>query len=432
MALAVRVVPADDPAGAVTAETMLEIVPFVDVYVTAEPRRATARVAARYTVTLENRSNAPVQVSLGALDPDEALGFDITPAAVDIAHGATATATVTARPRRRFLWGQSRPRPFRILADAGGSRAVELDATLDQHPALPRFALAGVAAVVAGALAVALLGGGGVSPPERPESDVAAPIVEDRPNPNCIGRDHLASEANGIVRPNVQMPVSYSFLHVHRDGCTPFRFNPCQPIRYVTSGPARPADRADLTEALRRLSAATGIEFVHEGEVTDPPPVPARAVVVPGPEGPRWAPVHIAWVDQETMGRARPTVPPGVNSTSTTVPDIGIPGAGLAIPVGGVYVTGVLLLNVDAVADLRTRAPMPHGFGRGPNWGRVLLHELGHLLGLGHVQSTANLMHHELGAHTSPNANFGIGDQIALDAIGRKAGCVETPVPQKR
>ncbi len=91
------------------------------------------------------------------------------------------------------------------------------------------------------------------------------------------------------------------------------------------------------------------------------------------------------------------------------------------------YVTGLLLLNVDAVSDLRTRADMPNGFGRGPTWGRVLLHELGHLLGLGHVRSTANLMHHQLGAHTSPSATFGTGDRIGLDTVGRKAGCIETP-----
>ncbi|MDQ4133704.1 MAG: hypothetical protein M3179_10985, partial [Actinomycetota bacterium] len=409
-----------------------EIAAFVDVYATVEPRRAAARAAARYTVTLENRGNGPVRASLGALDPDQALGLAVAPATVDIAHGATATAAVTARPRQRFLWGQSRPRPFRIVADAGGAGPVELDAILDQQPALPRPALAAVVALVAVALAVALLGGGWLRPSAQPDADIAAPVAEDRPDVECIGRDHLASEASGFVRPNVPMPVSYSFLQIGRDGCTPFRFNPCEPIRYVTSGAARPADRADLAEALRRLSAATGIEFVHDGEVADAPPVPPRAIVMSGPEGPRWAPVHIAWVDQQTIGRARPTVPPGVASTSTTVPHIGIPGAGLPIPVGGVYVTGVLLLNVDAVADLRTRAPMPHGFGRGPNWGRVMLHELGHLLGLGHVQSTANLMHHELGAHTSPNANFGIGDQIALDAIGRKGGCVETPVPRLR
>jgi len=407
-----------------TAHAVVEVAPFADVVATVEPRIAGASRVARYTVTLENRGNAPTRAIVDAVDPDDALYLTVEPDSVDLAIRAVGTAVVTARPQSSFLLGPSRPRPFTIVTECAGAQPVEVGATLDQRPAVPRSAFAAVVAVVGLALAASLLAGGRSLPAEPA-------LPEDRPDPTCIGRDHLASESNGVVRPELTMPVSWSFLRLAADGCTPMRFNPCQPIHYVTSGArAGSADRADLAEALARVSEATGVEFVHDGEVPDDPGLPARPAVVTGPDGARWAPVHIAWVGQDAIGRARALAPPGggqPGASTTTVPDIGIPGAGLPVESGGVHVTGLLLLNVDAVSDLRTGAAMPHGFGRGPSWGRVLLHELGHLLGLGHVQSTANLMHHQLGAHTSPSATFGTGDRIGLDAVGRKAGCIETP-----
>ena len=435
-----------DPRTVATAGTVLEVAPFVDLFASVEPRTAKGSRVARYTVRLENRGNAPVRVEVEAVDVDEALALDVDPPVVDLGHRGEGETTVTATPRARFPVGPSRPRPFTVVArPAAGSVPERLDgkpawleAGLDQQPTVPRSAFAVVGALVALAVAVSLLGGGWTSPlPTGPPGDggpSAAPLPDDRPDPSCIGRDHLASEANGVVRPELAMPQSWSFLKLAADGCTPVRFDPCRPIRYVTSGSrARPADRADLAEALRRVTEATGVEFVHEGEVPDDPRLPDRPAVVAGPVGARWAPVHIAWVGKETIGRARGAVPSGPADgpagTTTTVPDVGIPGAGLPVESQGVYVTGLLLLNVDAVSDLRTRRAMPSGFGRGPNWGRVMLHELGHLLGLGHVRSTANLMHHQLGAQTSGGATFGAGDRIGLDAVGRKAGCLETPAP---
>jgi hypothetical protein len=241
----------------------------------------------------------------------------------------------------------------------------------------------------------------------------------------CPARGHLATEANGLSRPG-PTPFSYSFLFVKRqDECMPFRFNPCEPIHYVTNeAKATPEHKADFAEGLRRVTEATGIEFVHEGPTDE----------VPGPRGPyvprygqRWAPVLVAWVGSDTIaGLLRTSAGRGSMGTTTTIPVSTVTGAGAPTFVGEVYVSGMLLINVDAI-DPDTRGPVKHGFGPGINWGRVLLHELGHLLGLGHVESRTSIMQHQLGLQRLPNASWGIGDLNALRVLGREFGCEETP-----
>lgn len=261
------------------------------------------------------------------------------------------------------------------------------------------------------------------SPAPGADGDLAleSPLAFD---PTCPGRDHLAAEADGRVRAGVTAPFHYSFLHLAEDGCTPVRFNPCEPVHYVTNERlARPEDLADLREALARLSAATGIEFVHDGPTDEEP---ARRGPSVDRYGSRWAPVLVAWVDDEAMGRIVGAGRRSPADTATTVPANLFPGAGSPIRVGEAIVSGLLVLNVDAV-DPSTDRPVAHGFGRGVTWGRVLLHELGHVVGLGHVGSRGNIMQHELGLQTLPTADWGAGDRIALEAVGRAAGCTTTP-----
>ena len=61
------------------------------------------------------------------------------------------------------------------------------------------------------------------------------------------------------------------------------------------------------------------------------------------------------------------------------------PAGGRSFPVNGVSVSGVLIVNVDAMAQDHGGSRPASGFGEGTTWGRVFLHELGHLVGLGRV-----------------------------------------------
>jgi hypothetical protein len=90
-------------------------------------------------------------------------------------------------------------------------------------------------------------------------------------------------------------------------------------------------------------------------------------------------------------------------------------------PCDRTYVTGQVALNTardDLVAGFDDRAT---------SWGSTLLHELAHLVGLGHVDDPDELMHVHPG--DGPVA-FGPGDLAGLAAVGAAQGCRDVPTPQ--
>ncbi|WP_052668183.1 matrixin family metalloprotease [Nitriliruptor alkaliphilus] len=197
---------------------------------------------------------------------------------------------------------------------------------------------------------------------------------------------------------------------------TPVRWDPCSPIEIVVSdigsplGYGGPAFTADVEAAVATLREATGLELSVTG-TTDEVPDAARSTVTADTDGARrWAPVLIGWR------------PPG---------DGGLPlrdvDRGVAVPIAvgpadaRVYVTAQVVLNPER-EDLQ-----PGAADRATSWGATILHELAHVLGLGHVDDPDELM------HTYPGAGpvrFGPGDLAGLEAVGAGGGCLEVPTPQ--
>ena len=200
------------------------------------------------------------------------------------------------------------------------------------------------------------------------------------------------------------------FLFLDRtDQGAPTRWNPCQPIHYVVNAAlAPPGSIADVHEAVRRISAATGIAFVFEG-TTDEEASIYREVFQPDRYGPRWAPVLIAWAD------------PG-NSDIPFVRGNRV-AAGVAVPVipptrfEDVYVSGWIAINADD--------PNPPGFDLPGEQGPVILHELGHLMGLGHVKTVGELMNPSGGGVT----DLAAGDREGLHELGASGGCIRVMEP---
>ena len=226
---------------------------------------------------------------------------------------------------------------------------------------------------------------------------------------DCPVPDHLAAEYNGRTRTGVQPPVDYAFLEARRGGCQPVRFNPCEPIHYVVNAALAPAGALDdLAEAFARVGAATGLTFVNDGP-TDEPAAVNRRLAQPDRYPGRWPPLLVVWAHGGDF-RMEPTNPAG----------------GQAYPVDDVYVSGVLIVNVDAVAQDHGRTRPASGFGEGTTWGRVFIHELGHVVGLGHVARSDEIMFPELGVQ-SGYAEFHAGDLAGLRLVGKDAGCVDVP-----
>jgi hypothetical protein len=238
---------------------------------------------------------------------------------------------------------------------------------------------------------------------------------------DCPARDHLSPDASGTVREGVPPRFDYTFLFVTELGCQPVRFNPCAPIRYALNRrQATDAHVGDLIAALGKLSAATGLEFQRVADSDEDARFPPR--LQRQPDGTfAWPPVLIGWArlgaGESLIGRRNQ--PPDPGSV--------VGGGGLPRIEKDVIVTGNLILNLDAVTDTDTRTPVPHGFGTGVNWGRIIMHELAHVIGLGHVESRTSIMNEALTQQTLSSSEWGAGDLIGLRRLGREGGCVTVP-----
>jgi hypothetical protein len=280
-----------------------------------------------------------------------------------------------------------------------------------------------LAALLLAALTVTACGGdgrGGV------EVDPLAVDTTAPPLDACPAEGHVDTIGIQSLLPTdiAKLPFTYTFLHVGPDGCTPARFNPCEPVHYIQNAAAAPPFVAEnVREAFRRLSQATGITFVDDGLAEERerrgPHVPER---YPG----RWAPILIVWEHfpaEQTSGESQ--------ILGNTVP----------MRAGEVTVSARLRFNVDAYNDEATKAPIGDGFGPPANsgtgpigrnnitWGRIILHELAHVVGLGHTREEESLMYPDAAQQTLRPTGFNRSDLTGLRHLGREAGCVTTPPP---
>ncbi|MCA4133913.1 matrixin family metalloprotease [Arthrobacter sp. M4] len=189
---------------------------------------------------------------------------------------------------------------------------------------------------------------------------------------------------------------SYKFLTVKADG-QPVSYSPCRPIHYVINDALAPsAGREIIDDAVRKVSQATGLKFVYDG-TTDELPADGRASYQPDKYGDRWAPVLIAWTSPAVVPRlAGQTI--GLGGSSS----IGLSNGYKA------YVTGTLSLDA---AQFRQVLTAWNGRDVGA---AVVMHELGHLLGLDHVDDPTQLMYDE----ASSVHDFAAGDLAGLAKLG--------------
>lgn len=201
--------------------------------------------------------------------------------------------------------------------------------------------------------------------------------------------------------------AGFAFWATDDDG-DPVRWNPCEPIRWVLNPDGAPdGARADVTAAAERITQATGIRFRFDGTTTEEPER-GRSPYQADRYGEQWAPVLVAW-----RHTGQTDLPMEDGDRAVAVP--------VAVDEGpsSVFVSAQIVLN-------RGRDLAPGFATRASSWGATLLHELGHVVGLDHVDDPRQLMYPFPGQGPVGLAE---GDEAGLRALGAAQGCAPTPRP---
>lgn len=209
-----------------------------------------------------------------------------------------------------------------------------------------------------------------------------------------------ASNGVRLAAPTLAVPPdpNYEFIATQPGSTDPVAFDPCRPIHYVV-GPSDQLVDGDqlIADAFARITAASGLVFVDDGTTAEAPSS-NRPNFQPGRYGDRWAPVLVAWSGPHEL--------PGLGGDVIGLTS----GEPVRVDGGLVLVSGQVALDAAQLADVWRF-----------NGGRAvavatIAHELGHLVGLGHVDDPRQLMYPRARALVS---SFGNGDLTGLAALGR-------------
>ena len=171
-----------------------------------------------------------------------------------------------------------------------------------------------------------------------------------------------------------------------------------RPLHYVINAGLEPEGAERLVEdAIDTMSRATGIKFINDGPTAEAPSQ-SRAPYQKDVYGERWAPLLIAWTTPEQAPQLKGPVIGTGGSTHFSFGDG--PKS---------FVTGSLELDAPQITeDLRRPAGAAYATA-------VILHELGHVMGLEHVDDPVQLMYPEIG---TPDG-LADGDLNGLHELGR-------------
>lgn len=223
-------------------------------------------------------------------------------------------------------------------------------------------------------------------------ADLQRPTPTPSPNGKPLGRPPALPVGSG----------KYAFLAVQPTDDRPVAYDPCRPIRYVVNAETAPAGAADLlAQAVQRMSAATGLQFLDDG-TTDEVPEEQRELVQPDRYGDRWAPVIIWWAAPSSAPMLEGQVAGYAGSASIEIND--------GDATSRVYVSGTVVLDGPQLSGVLEQ---PSGT---PGARAVILHELGHLVGLDHVQDSTQIMNPE---GSGVVTDFADGDLRGLNELGR-------------
>ena len=187
----------------------------------------------------------------------------------------------------------------------------------------------------------------------------------------------------------------------------PVRMDPCAPIRWSSSTARGPVGGvAVLKEAVARVAAVSGTTWTYVGPTAAEP----GTRLLPRAPAASYPPVVLGWSDASRSDLLARTQPSTLGVTQTQW-------------FGMAYADGTRRAKaVGAVValDRTERLPLRGGL----SWKTVALHELGHAMGLDHVEDNSQLMDTGLSRTLT---DLQAGDRNGLIRAGRAGGCVRVP-----
>jgi hypothetical protein len=200
--------------------------------------------------------------------------------------------------------------------------------------------------------------------------------------------------------PEESATSEYAFMAARRPaGPDPVTWSSCGTIHLVVNGASAPAQANQLLdEAIARVTELSSLKIVVDG-TTDEGPSDHRTAKNANPFKGQWAPVLVAW------------------TTPEIAPALAGPVAGVAGPAEAPasypnerrFVSGVVYLDGPAISEVLQRE---NGWVQAR---ALVMHELGHLVGLAHVATPTELMAE---TNTSGVTDFGPGDRMGLSKLG--------------
>jgi len=215
-----------------------------------------------------------------------------------------------------------------------------------------------------------------------------------------------ADAATGARAKRIAPPVApppgggpHSFMMTEPGSSKPVTYSPCQRIRYVVNAARQPAG-ADgvVASAIKAVQKYSGLRFRYLGTTRRQPSRNGEISVTPAP-GKKYPPVLIAWTTPKRVPALQGSVAGEGGSTAVSS------GSSSYMH----YVTGQVTLDSADIAKM-----LKQGNGRALARA-IVMHELGHVVGLDHVQNRRQIMSPVNVGQTT----WGKGDRTGLAMVGR-------------